>query len=260
MTGVIKFTVVIATLMRPSLYTAVESVRMQYRPNMEIEIVTRYDPLINEYASRDIAICDLNHTDYIAVLDDDAFYDQDTLMKIADRIASYDFADCAVKGNIFGRGVEIFDRPYLGIGTALFFTPEAYSMTGGFHLSWGKDPGSGWRMDTALLYEFLSRNKGQGYVHISDVAVNHPNPMQSQWNPYIEWQFYREYQKYVEKYILPVDGRLPDMIKHADILDSAVRVLGKSMNDIILKYHRGIIVPQAYSEMEIAVRAMEERK
>lgn len=248
-----KLDVVIATLMRPSLRDTLASVRIQTVPDVAIKPMVRYDPEISEYASRDLAIKD-SDADYIAIIDDDAYYEGDVMSRVVPELESFGFIDGVVRGNIFGRGVETFDHPYLGIGTALFMTREAYDRTGGFRLDWGTDPHCGWRMDTALEYEFLKRNKGQGYKHMPDVIINHPNPMQSQWSPRIEWMFYREYQHYVEKYILPLDGRLPDMIKHADILDLAVKHLGGRMDDIILAYHKGIILPQAYNELRLALK------
>lgn len=252
-----KIAVVVATLMRKSLLTTTMSVQNQYIPDVSIQLMTRYDPQINEYASRDLAVKD-SDADYLAFLDDDAFYTPDTLSKAYAHLQSNEFVDGVIAGNIFGNGAQIFDFPGLAVGTALFMTREAYDKAGGFRLDWGTEPGDGWRMDTALLYSFLKKNQGKGYKHAQDVVVNHPNMMQSEWSPYIEWQFYRDYTKYIEKYILAIDGRLPDMIKHADILDKAVKYLKKDeMNAIVKKHHGGIIVPEAYRELSMAIKAKE---
>lgn len=249
-----KFAVVVATLMRPSLSTTIDSIRKQVVKGVEVYPMVRYDPKINEYASRDLAVQDTD-AEYIAFLDDDAYYPPGILQRAYDLLQEYEFVDGAIRGNVFNRGEELFDYPYLSIGTAMFMTRGAYDKAGGFRLDWGRLPDDGWRMDTAILYSFLRNNRDKGYIHAGVLVVNHPNVMQSQWNPLIEWQFYRDYQKYVEKYILPLDGRLPDMIKHGDILDAAVKVLGPAMNDIILKYHRGVIVEAAYNELAVAIKS-----
>lgn len=243
-----EIAVIVATLDRPSLRTTVDSLKDQ---DVNYQLMSRCDPDISEYASRDLAVkdCDI---DKIAFLDDDAYYSPGVLRKAIDYLDKYDIIDGGIRGNIFGRGNEIFNAPYLGIGTALFMRKSAYDKVGGFKLAWGTKPEDGWRMDTVLLFDAI--RAGLKYKHCDDIIVDHPGPMQSQWNPRIEWMFATEYEDMVREHILPLDGRLPDVYAHREIMDDALKYIPNRMNDIILKYHRGVIVPAAYNELQLAIK------
>jgi len=234
--------------MRSDLMRTIDSIRNQI---VDANIIVRYDPDVNEYVSRDYAIKEAK-TNYIGFIDDDAYYSPYTLEKAIKLLDKYYIVDGSVYGNVFGRGNEKFDMPYLGIGTALFIRKDIYSEVGGFDTQWGKLPSDGWRMDTSLLYKVITKYGDKVYKHSSDIIVNHPNMMQSQWNPYIEWHdFYYSYKDLISKYILPLDPRLTDMIKHKELLGKAVSIMTKNeFNGVILKYHKGVIVKEAYNELE----------
>ena len=241
-----ELTVIIATLMRPSLQQTVKSVK---ESNVEVNLLTRYDPKVNEYVSRDRAVKDAK-TKYIAFVDDDAYYEPGALRNALKHLEEHKFVEGMVQGNLWGKGFVQFRQSHLGIGTAQFMWKEAYEDLGGFRLDWGRSPHSGWRMDTSLLYDFLKRYGEDEYLYADDVLVTHPNSMQSQWSPRIEWLFWRTYEEYVRKYVLPIDGRLPALIRHSDLMDDAVKYIPQGMDEIIFNYHKGIVTDEAFDALK----------
>lgn len=256
--GKCDITVIVPTLLRGQLQRTIDSVwNQQVRP----QLLVRHDPEVNEYVSRDYAVTDAE-TSYLAFVDDDAYYEPGVLRKAIEMLQSYDIVDGSIQGNIFGRGNQRLDMPYLGVGTALFINRRAYNAVGGFDTQWGKDPSDGWRMDTSLLYKVIEKFGDDAYHHSSDMVITHPEPMQSQWNPYIEWaNFYREHKSLTDKHIIPLDSRLQDMVAHSELLDDAVSTLSKQeFNHIVLRHHRGIVVESAYTDLRDAVNRKKEAK
>lgn len=201
--------VIIPTMMRDTLQRAVDSVRMQSVPH---EILVRHDPDVNEYVSRLRAIKDAKG-DIIAFLDDDAMFLPDTLEKIIpyfDRGFGFVQANCRVQGrdfNFFGTGV----------GTATFILRSAFD-----RISYRIDlsgegsrdkVGRGWRLDTCLLYDFMEVFGEEKYTLANDAVVVHPENMKGFFNPDMEEKFYRNYRKYVDKYIYPIDPRLQAFVR-----------------------------------------------
>lgn len=202
----VKITVIIASLMRPSLQQTLDSLRLQ---NIEYILFIRNDPSVSEYESRQMAVKDVT-TPYIAFLDDDAYYDSsDVLARACHYLDTYTIIDGAIVGNMFGSGrQDRLDLPMLGAGTALFMRTDAFNAVGGFKVEWGKEPGDGWRLDTVLLWDIVRKYGIASYKHCSDIVVRHPNPMQSHFNEKIERKMYENYREECEKYIMPIDPRI----------------------------------------------------
>jgi len=241
--------VIVATLRRDTLTKTVESIRNQLG-NISIQLLVRYDPEVNEYISRDLAVKDAD-SDYIAFVDDDAYYDNNAVVNALKYLRQgYQFVEATVTGNIFGRGNTTLTSDYLGVGTAQFMTRKAYEEVSGFP-DYGSKPSDGWRQDTALLYKIINIYGGESYIHAHDVIVHHPDMMQSQWNPYIEIQFYNDYKSLIHKYIYPIDDRIKDIVAHIDLLTYVANLLGKDkFNEIILSYNRALIHPEVYEIFE----------
>lgn len=205
-----QIAIIIATLNRPSLQDTIRSIKAQ---NVDVELLVRCDPNVNEYKSRDLAIKD-STAPYIAFIDDDAYYEPNAIKNALKYLKKgYVFVEGLLQGDFFGTGFTRLTQSNLGVGTAQFMTREAYDKVGGFRLDWGTEPKTGWRMDTALLYDIFREYGEEKYIHAEDVVITHPRMMQSAINPDVEHKFYLEYKSYVEKYILPIDPRLQQYVK-----------------------------------------------
>lgn len=240
--------VIIPTLKRPSLEKTIESIRGQKGVNAQI--LVRYDPEVNEYISRDRAIKDVE-ADYIAFIDDDAYYGKDALANALKYLENqYDFVEGLTKLGINANQIAVLNPDFLGVGTAVFMRLDAYKEVGGFPY-YGDKPSQGWRQDTGLLYKFLRKYGEEKYIHARDIEIVHPKPMQTQWNPYIELKFYREFKEYCDKYIVPFDDRLKGIIAHLPLLEKTAQILGEDkFNEIIFTYEKGFIDEEVYDVFE----------
>ena len=244
--------VIVPTLLRDGLWQTIINLKTQ-RTDIPFTISVRYDPEINEYASRDKAIKD-SKADIIVFIDDDAYLEPNMLQRILEPFKDEKImiADGGIKGNVFGSGVIEFNKDHLGIGTALAVRRSAYLSVGGFKIKeWGEHPEAGWRMDTALLYDVIRKYGEESYVHVQKYVVVHPNPMTSTWNPYIEIKFALEYRDFIDRYILHLDTRIGYILLNMDILKHAVNTLSeKRFNEICKNRHAGIITPETIADLK----------
>ncbi len=213
-----KVQVIIATLLRDTLFRTLDSLKSQTCKDF---VITTYTGGINEYDARNRA-SELYDTELIAFLDDDTYVPEDYIEK---GIAYFNdknvmVLDTAIEGAMFpdigNRWVRV-DKPYLGIGTTLWVRRKAFNEVGKFKVDWGLGKKvSGWRSDTALLYDIIDKYGDHSYVHASDMVVYHPELMKSKFVREIEEQFYLKYKKYVIKYIFPIDPRTRQIAKDID--------------------------------------------
>ncbi|GEM_PF-990279 len=205
-------TVIVATLLRSPLPRLLRSLEAQTLSTSKWELVMfGPDDSINEYEARNRA-SKRSRGQVLTFLDDDTYVPRDFLKKIAIRFEGPELKvlTCAIEGDIWGLGQWIrIDTPYLGIGTCLSVTRDAFEAVHGFVVDWdlGRRIG-GWRSDSALLYSALESFGVQSYVHASDITVFHPEQMKSKWIPEIEREFYSRFRKWVIKCLAPNDPRL----------------------------------------------------
>lgn len=244
--------VVIPTMLRQGLWQTIINLKTQ-RTDIPFTISVRYDPEVNEYVSRDRAIKD-SKADIIVFIDDDAYIEPNMLQRILEPFKDEKImvADGGIKGNVFGTGYVVFSKDHLGIGTALAVRRSAYLSVGGFKTAeWGTHNEAGWRMDTALLYDIIRKYGESSYRHVDDYIVIHPNPMTSEWNPYIEVKFALAYRDFIDKYILHLDTRIGFILHNIDVLKAIIKAIPeKQFNDICRKHSRGVILPETIAELK----------
>jgi len=201
------FSVVIATLNRPSLRDTLQSLRRQsFR---DFEVITWIGG-VNEYDARNMA-SKRARGDVLAFIDDDAYADRNWLGN-AYRYFKDDIyvLTGAVEGDVYGWGEWVrVSNKYWGIGTNLFIRRRVFEEVGGFETTWGLTPPvRGWRGDTDILWRILDAYGEKHYIHADDVVVYHPKQMQSIWDPRVEARFYMRHRSRCLRYFMPVDPRL----------------------------------------------------
>ena len=207
--------VIIATLMRDTLFRTLDSLKRQTSKDF---IITTYTGGMNEYDARNRA-SELADTELIAFIDDDAYVPEDYIEKGIKHFENREIMvlDTALEGAFFANYQNQWlrlDKPFLGVGTTLWVRRSAFNAVGKFKVDWGLGKKvSGWRSDTALLYDIIEKFGEKSYVHASDMVVYHPEVMKSKFVLEVEIEFYRKYKKYVDEYILPTDPRLQRIIE-----------------------------------------------
>jgi len=227
-----KFSVIIATLNRPTLQTTLKSLYAQTYQNFEIKIGIM--PEVNEYECRN-RLAKESTGDVLAIIDDDAYADKRWL-EIANKIFSKSsalIATGAVIGNLLGQGEMTLDRKYWGVGTNMFIRRKTLEEIGGFETNWGLEKARGWRGDTDILWRILEKYGEDSYVHSSELIVYHPNPFQSQWDPKVEVRFYQRWREKCVKYFVPYDPRLCQVILAVENDEKYIKEARKYLDEFI---------------------------
>lgn len=204
--------VIVATLLRPSLKRLIDSLDTQSLPRKKWEPVKwELDDSMNEYEARNRAV-KKSSGEILTFLDDDTYVPNDFLENVAGTFkdAKVKVLTCAIEGDIWGVGKWVrIDKSHLGIGACLSARRDTFESVGGFIMDWGLGRKvKGWRSDSALLYSILERFGLQSYVHISDIAVFHREKMKSKPIPEVEKEFYKRFRPWVLEYIAPNDKHL----------------------------------------------------
>ncbi|MGI0131110.1 MAG: glycosyltransferase family A protein [Thermoplasmata archaeon] len=199
------FTVIAATLLRPSYAGLVASVRRQ--TFHDFEFMARSDPG-NEYIARNRG-AEQARGDWLVFADDDAVVPPGFLARLAaDILARGDLVAVSgpLRGNMWGRGTEILDKSGWWVGANMSVRRDVF-LQRPFEETWGlgRTP-RGWRADSDLGFSVEERFPGR-WVHDSALVMDHPGTMQSQWDPQVEDVFFRRWRsRYLERFI-PVDPR-----------------------------------------------------
>lgn len=208
-----RFSVIVATLLRPSYSALVASLRQQ--TFKDFDLIARADsgPGINEYVVRNRAARTASG-EILVFLDDDATVRPDHLARL-DRTFRERPDLMAVSGplsgNMWGRGVEIVNHEGWWIGANLACRREVF-LEHPFEEDWGLGHvPKGWRADTDWGFSIEDRYPGR-WFHDKELIVDHPGPMGSVWQPDVEDVFVRRWKNRVMERFLPVDPRLQEFL------------------------------------------------
>jgi intein/homing endonuclease len=142
------FTVIIATLNRPTLRDTLNSLRRQtFR---DFEVIT-WTGGVNEYEARNLA-AEKAKGEVLAFIDDDAYAHREWLKNAYRYLQNPEVYVLTgpVEGDCFGWGVWLrLSHKYWSIGTNMFVRKWVFREVGGFEVDWGlKPPPKGWRSDS----------------------------------------------------------------------------------------------------------------
>lgn len=200
------FSVICATLIRPTYKSLVASVRRQ--TFHDFEFIARADPG-NEYIARNRAIAQARGR-YMVFADDDAQLRPTHLAGLAQAIRENDGPPALggpIMGNMFGQGTMIVNEPTWGVGANMVISREALDKVGPFEERWGlsRVP-RGWRADTDMWWRIEDAYVG-GATWLPNLIVDHPGQMQSVWDPEVEGVFFRRWRRRYMARFLAVDPR-----------------------------------------------------
>lgn len=202
------FSVICATLLRPSYANLLASVRRQtFR---DFDFIARGDvgPGVNEYVARNRAALQASG-DYLVFVDDDAVLRPTHLARLAALLAENPdtvAVSGALEGNMLASGRMVLSEPGWWVGANLAVR-RAEFLDRPFEESWGlPTTPRGWRADSDLGFWIESRYPGQ-HLHDHGLVIDHPDPMTSVWQPAVEDVFFRRWRAlYLERFV-PVDPR-----------------------------------------------------
>ena len=208
----VELSVIVPTLMRPSFQDLLASLREQTLPRSEWELITMGPQgEMNEYEARNWAAKRAKGDVYV-YLDDDTHVPRDYLEKGLQYFQDQSIMvlDGCLEGDFFGWGRSIrIDKDFWGIGATLWVRKTAFEAVGGFKVDWGLGKKlKGWRGDSAMLYDVVTKFGQGSYIHASDMTVYHPKAGGSAWQPEIEDEFYKKYKPFVLTFITPYDPRI----------------------------------------------------
>jgi len=215
------FTVVCATLLRPSYAQLAWSVHAQsFR---DFEFSARHEPDVNEYVSRNRAARAARGR-YLVFCDDDAQLRLDHLKRLAEAISGNDDPPALggpLQGNMWGQGTVLLNEPTWGVGANMCFRADAFAELGGFEEDWGLGhPVKGWRSDTDLWWRTEEKYLG-GPTWLPNLIVDHPGTMGATWQPEVEDVFFRRWRQKAIARFVPVDARLQQFLLETQELSPA---------------------------------------
>ncbi len=207
-----RFSVIVATLMRPSLQELLRSLKVQTLNRSEWELLT-WTGGFNEYDARNQA-ARIARSEWLCFVDDDCIAAPNWL-ESADKVLceSKNEIVCisgALEGDLWGKGqtMRLAEKGWYP-GANLFVKKTAFDEIEGFETDWGLSPRpKGWRGDTDLGFRLEDRFGEDACVFSNDVLVYHPRPMQSIWQPDVERLFYLRHRGKCLERFAPIDPRL----------------------------------------------------
>lgn len=211
-----KFSVIVATLLRPSYASLVAAIRRQ--TFMDGELLARADPG-NEYIARNRAAMTARGG-WLVFMDDDAVPSPGYLAHLAAVVTKRPelvAVSGALRGNLWGQGLTVVDQPGWWIGAVLAARRDVF-LERPFEETWGlgRIP-RGWRADTDWGFSIEERYPGR-WLHDGGWVMDHPGKMQSVWDPEVEDVFFRRWrEQYIERFI-PVDPRGQQFLLETQIL------------------------------------------
>jgi glycosyltransferase involved in cell wall biosynthesis len=214
-----KFSIIIPTLIRPTLRDTLIAVE-----NQTLELDRDYEVIVwssgrNEYDARNMA-AKVAEGEILAFVDDDAYPARDWLENALKHFQQEKLMVLTgpVEGNLYGQGIIRISNPGWYIGTNMFVRKDAFFELGGFEVDWGLNPcPRGWRSDSDLGFRAEDRFGAESCRHYEDVIVYHPGKMQSVWDPRVEEKFYLRHRSKVLERFVHVDPRLCQYLLHNQI-------------------------------------------
>ena len=223
------FSVIVATLRRPSLQDLLKSLQRQTLDRSEWELIT-WDAGFNEYDARNQA-SKVAQGQWLAFIDDDCVASltwlESAFKSLRDAKEQHIAAlTGALEGDLWGHGqIMRLEKPNWYVGANLFVRKDIFESLNGFESDWGLNPPpKGWRSDSDLGFR-IEDKFGIGSCKFSnELLVHHPNSMQSVWQPVVERLFYLRHRKKCLERFIPIDPRLCQFVLHANIeSDEATR-------------------------------------
>ena len=199
------FSVIVATLLRPSYASLVSSLRQQ--TFHDFELLGRADKG-NEYIARNRGAATARG-EWLVFIDDDALAPAGYLARLRDDVRTRpDLVAISgpLRGNMWGGGVVLLDQPGWWVGANMAVRKDVF-LQRPFEETWGlgRIP-RGWRADSDLGFSIEDRYQGR-WLHDGGAIVDHPGMMQSVWDPQVEDVFFRRWRRrYLDRFI-PVDPR-----------------------------------------------------
>lgn len=220
-----RFSVICATLLRPSYAALVASVRRQtFR---DFEFIGRADPG-NEYIARNRAAARATG-DWLVFVDDDAILRPEHLARLEETISltpDVVAVSGALQGNMMGQGVVVLSNPGWWVGANMAVRRDVF-LERPFEEDWGLGhTPKGWRADTDLGFSIEERYPNR-WTHDGKWIVDHPGQMGSAFQPEVEAVFFRRWRSKVIDRFISVDFRLQQFLLETQDLspDERAKVL-----------------------------------
>jgi Glycosyl transferase family 2 len=218
----ITFSVIVATLRRPSLFDLLKSLAKQTLDRSEWELIT-WDGGVNEYDARNQA-AKVAKGKWLAFTDDDCIA-APTWLESASKFLQKQENQGVVclsgplEGDLWGHGTDFrLEKPHWYIGANMFVLKEAFDSLGGFETDWGLCPAPrGWRSDSDLGFRMEDKFGIEKCKFSKDTLVIHPRSMQSVWQPEVERLFYLRHKAKCLERFAPVDPRMCQFILQQNI-------------------------------------------
>lgn len=220
------FSIIVATLKRPSYANLVQSIRNQTFHDWEL--IARFDPEINEYASRNLAAKDARG-EYLVFTDDDCVMPSNYLALAREDVERGSWpsglSGPLIVPNAQGQ-MQRIEQPTWGIGANMIIRRQYFEKLGGFEVDWGlpyKTPG--WRSDSLMWWRLEDAYPGK-LKYSPRLVINHIPPMQSQWVPAIEEALFKRCRKKVMDRFVPADPRLQEfLLSTQDLTEDEIRYI-----------------------------------